>query len=112
MAGNRKEQRLTAEIKVDYRTVGSSITDYSENVSLRGLFVRTSLPLPIGERVRLRLTLPEGDAPFALSGVVKWTATLKDKDKHPPGMGIEFIEPDEETKQKLTQLVKVVNGKT
>lgn len=111
MAENRKDQRLTAEIKVDYRTVGSFITDYSENVSLRGLFVRTSLPLPIGERVRLRLTLPEGDAPFALSGIVKWTATLKDKDKHPPGMGIEFIEPDEETKQKLAQLVKVVNGK-
>lgn len=110
MAENRRDERLTAEVKVDYRTVGSFITDYSENISMRGLFVKTSLPLPVGERVRLRLTLPDGDAPFALSGVVKWVSTLKDKDKHPAGMGIEFIDFDESVRERLAELVKLINS--
>ena len=103
---NRKAARLPADVKVDYRTVGSFITDYTRNISKGGIFIRTSLPLEIGERVRLRLTLPDGDAPFALDGVVKWVATLKDREKHPPGMGIEFVDFSEEVRAKLDTLVK------
>ncbi len=103
---NRKEQRLPADVKVDYRTVGSFITDYTRNISEGGIFIRTSLPLGVGERVRLRLTLPDGDAPFALDGVVKWISTMKDQDTHPPGMGIEFVDFNEEVKAKLDSLVK------
>lgn len=105
MSENRREPRLPVEVKVDYRTVGSFITDYSKNISKGGVFIHTSLPLPVGERVRLRLTLPDGDAPFALDGVVKWTSTLRDKDKHPPGMGVEFVDFSDEVKQKLEALV-------
>ncbi len=103
---NRRSPRIAADVKVDYRTVGSFITDYTRNISKGGLFVQTSLPLEVGERVRLRLTLPDGDAPFGLDGVVKWVSTLRDKDKHPPGMGIEFVDFDELTKRKLEALVR------
>ena len=105
-ADNRRAPRLPADVKVDYRTVGSFITDYTRNISQGGIFIRTSLPLDVGERVRLRLTLPDGDAPFALDGVVKWVSTLKDRDKHPPGMGIEFVDFSEDVKGKLEALVK------
>lgn len=97
-------------MKVDYRTVGSFITDYTRNISKGGVFVQTSLPLEVGVRVRLRLTLPDGDAPFGLDGVVKWVSTLRDKDKHPPGMGIEFVDFDEHTRSKLEALVKAYTG--
>ncbi len=107
---NRQAQRFTVEVKVDYRTVGSFITDYTTNVSKKGLFVRTSLPLRVGERVRLRLTLPEGDAPFALDGIVKWTVSLKDEGDHPPGMGIEFVNYDEQTEEQLSKLVAACNA--
>ena len=100
---------MPADVKVDYRTVGSFITDYTRNISQGGIFIRTSLPLEIGERVRLRLTLPDGDAPFALDGVVKWVSTLRDRDKHPPGMGIEFVDFNDEVKAKLDALVKAYN---
>lgn len=102
----RRSPRIPADVKVDYRTVGSFITDYTRNISKGGLFVQTSLPLEVGERVRLRLTLPGGDAPFGLDGVVKWVSTLRDKDKHAPGMGIEFVDFDEHTKQRLEALVR------
>ncbi len=110
MSENRREQRLPVEVKVDYRTVGSFITDYSKNISKGGVFINTSLPLPVGERVRLRLTLPDGDAPFALDGIVKWVSTLRDRDRHPAGMGIEFVDFDEEVKAKLEALVTAYGG--
>lgn len=106
MSDNRRSQaRLPVELKVDYRTVGSFITDYTKDISKGGLFIRTSLPLEAGERVRLRITLPDGDAPFALDGIVKWTSTIRDKDKRPPGMGIEFVNFTDEVKAHLDRLV-------
>lgn len=105
-ADNRRSPRIPADVKVDYRTVGSFITDYTRNISRGGIFVQTSLPLDQGTRVRLRLTLPDGDVPFGLDGVVKWVCTLKDKDKHPPGMGIEFVDFDDEVRGKLDALVR------
>jgi uncharacterized protein (TIGR02266 family) len=102
---HRGKERLPVEVKVDYRSVGSFITDYSRNISNTGLFVRTSLPLAIGERVRLRLTLPGGAAPFALDGVVKWVSSLQNKSKHPPGMGIEFVDFDEKVAADIQKLV-------
>lgn len=108
MSDNRRKggDRLPAEVKVDYRTVGSFITDYTKNISRGGLFIRTSLPLEVGERIRLRITLPDGDAPFALDGVVKWVSTIRDREKHPPGMGIEFVDFDEDVKEQLERLVR------
>ncbi len=111
MGEHRRAPRLPVDIKVDYRTVGSFITDYTGNISKGGLFIRTSLPLEVGTRVRLRLTLPDGDAPFALDGVVRWTATARDKEKATPGMGIEFLEFDEDVKRRLEALVKTLEAR-
>jgi uncharacterized protein (TIGR02266 family) len=105
---NRRFERLAAELKVDYRAGGSFVTDYSANVSRQGVFVQTSHPLPVGEKVRLRLQLPEGEAPFALDGVVKWVCTMRDKDRHPPGMGIEFVDLPEDVEAQIDRLVRDV----
>lgn len=109
---NRRDERLSAELKVDYRTGGSFVTDYSANVSRKGVFIRTSHPLPVGEKVRLRLQLPEGDEPFALDGVVKWVCTVRDKDRHPPGMGVEFIDLPEDIRQMIDRLVRQIGRET
>lgn len=105
---NRRDERLSAELKVDYRTGGSFVTDYSANVSRTGVFIQTSHPLPVGEKVRLRMQLPEGEAPFALDGVVKWVCTARDKGRHPPGMGIEFVDLPDPVHQQLDRLVREV----
>jgi type IV pilus assembly protein PilZ len=101
----RRGTRLMAEVKVDYRTVGSFITDYSKDISQGGLFIATSLPLEIGEQVRLRITLPGRDLPFALEGVVRWNSKPSDRDQSPAGMGIEFINFDAEVRAELSRFV-------
>jgi len=101
----RRSARSPVEIKVDYRSVGRFLTDYSVNLSRTGLFVQTCLPLDPGEHVRLRLSLPEAEAPFALDGVVKWVSKRDDDVDHPAGMGIEFLEVDEELERHVERLL-------
>jgi type IV pilus assembly protein PilZ len=111
VSDKRGSERLPVDVKVDYRTVGSFITDYTKDLSKGGIFIKTSLPLEVGTRVRLRLTLPDGDAPFALDGVVKWVSTLRERDKHPAGMGVEFVDFDEDVKTKIEALVMAYRTK-
>lgn len=111
VADNRKSERLPVDVKVDYRTVGSFITDYTKDLSKGGIFIKTSLPLEVGTRVRLRLTLPDGDAPFALDGVVKWVSTLREREKHPAGMGVEFVDFSDEVKAKIESLIHAYRSK-
>lgn len=107
----RRQGRLPVEVKVDYRTVGSFITDYTKDISQGGMFVATSLPLEVGERVRLRLTLPGHQLPFALEGVVRWNSSVHDKDRT-PGMGIEFTNFGEDLKDELSRFVAAMNAET
>lgn len=102
----RRSVRMPVEIKVDYRSVGRFLTDYSANLSREGLFIQTCLPLEPGERVRLRLSLPEADAPFALDGVVKWTCRRDQQGDHPPGMGIEFTDVDDTLRRHVDRLLE------
>jgi len=104
----RKGTRVPAEVKVDYRTVGSFITDYSKDLSQGGIFVQTSLPLAVDQRVRLRITLPGRELPFALDGVVRWVRSPQDSES--PGMGVEFEEFDEATREALRRFVESLNG--
>jgi len=101
----RRSRRLPVEVKVDYRTVGRFLTDYTMNLSKGGLFVQTCLPLQPGERVRLRITLPEVDAPFALDGLVRWVAHRDDDLGHPPGMGIEFVDASDDLLRHVERLL-------
>ncbi len=84
--------------------MGRFITDYSRNISPHGLFVQTSLPLPVGEQIRIRLSLPDGDAPFALDGVVVWTSDRRSSEN--PGMGVEFLDFDDDTRNRVEELIR------
>lgn len=107
----RGEDRIRAEVKVDYRTVGSFITDYSANISHGGMFVATSLPLPVNERVRLRITLPGETLPFALDGIVRWCRQPDANGEGRPGMGVEFVDFDDALKARLHGYVDGLDAK-
>ncbi len=103
----RIQTRVPADIKVDYRTVGTFVTDYTTNLSRGGVFVKTSLPLEPGEKVRLRVTIPGQDLPFPLDGVVRWHRKVGDESGD-PGMGIEFTDFSDELKQSLHDFVETI----
>lgn len=105
----RTHERLVSEIKVDYRTIGSFITDYSTNLSKGGVFVATSLPMKVDDKVRLRLSLPDHELPFALDGIVRWARTAAE-DPDNPGMGVEFIN-FEDVREQIEAFVETLDEK-
>lgn len=71
-----------------------------ENISVGGLFLRTTSPMPIGMPVRVELTRPGQRAALSVSGRVVSIVTQADAVKNDtvPGVGIELdpMAPDSE----------------
>ncbi len=101
----RKAARLHHEILVAYRTMDGFITDWAVNISKGGLFVNTRQPLPVGSQVRLIVSLPSTVFPFDLQGRVSWVNEFDNASNLVPGMGIEFVDIDEEKKARIADFV-------
>ncbi len=101
----RKAQRLHHEILVAYRTVDGFITDWAVNISKGGLFVNTRTPLPVGSQVRLIVSLPDAAFPFDLQGKVSWVNEFDNASNLVPGMGIEFVDIDDEKRGRIAAFV-------
>ncbi|MGV3622973.1 MAG: TIGR02266 family protein [Archangium sp.] len=101
----RKAERLQHELLVAYRTVDGFITDWAVNISRGGMFINTRNPLAVGSIVRLIVSLPDAAFPFDLTGrVIRVHAPDPDSDLI-PGMGIEFVDVDEDKKGRIAQFV-------
>ncbi len=101
----RKAERLQHELLVAYRTVDGFITDFAVNISRGGMFINSRQPLAIGSVVRLIISLPDAAFPFDLSGRVIRVQQYDPNSKEMPGMGIEFIDVDEEKRARLERFV-------
>ncbi len=102
----RKAERLQHELLVAYRTVDGFITDFAVNISRGGLFINTRNPLSVGSIVRLIVSLPDAAFPFDLTGrVIRVHAPEAGSDLI-PGMGIEFVDVDDDKKARLAKFVE------
>jgi uncharacterized protein (TIGR02266 family) len=101
----RKSERLQHELLVAYRTVDGFITDWAVNISRGGIFINTRNPLAVGSVVRLIVSLPDAAFPFDLTGKVIRTHALGSSEGEVPGMGIEFMDVDEEKRARLERFV-------
>ena len=83
------------------------ITEYADNISIGGMFIKTDKPFPIGTQFGLELTIGNEDKRISAVGEVVWTkefgATV---DKRPSGMGIRFIELRGKSKLFIKELIE------
>lgn len=94
------------ELRVEYRTVGSFLSDWMVNISKGGMFVHTRNPIKVGSEVRLVFSLPGMPFPFDLNGRVKWIQPAAEgEDGDPPGMGIEFMDLDDRVRKRIERYV-------
>jgi type IV pilus assembly protein PilZ len=103
---NRKADRLQHELLVAYRTVDGFITDWAVNISRGGIFINTRNPLAIGTTVRLIISLPDAAFPFDLTGRVIRVSEFDNPANQVPGMGIEFVDVDEEKRSRIERFVE------
>ncbi len=57
--GRGRPQRFVIGCRIEYQRPAGPVVAETEDISLRGVFVRTEELLPIGELTRVRLTLPD-----------------------------------------------------
>jgi uncharacterized protein (TIGR02266 family) len=102
----RGQPRVVTEIRIEYRTVGSFLTDYAGNLSQGGLFIQTDNPLPPDSMVRLVFSLPGTPFLFDVSGRVKWSRKDLEDEQQLPGMGVEFIQVDDKVRARIAGYVE------
>ena len=103
---SRRADRLQHELLVAYRTVDGFITDWAVNISQGGIFINTRKPLAVGSLVRLIISLPDTPFPFDLTGRVTRVSEFDNSSNEVPGMGIEFVDVDDEKKGRIERFVE------
>ncbi len=101
----RRVPRVPTRIEVNYASESTFLFAYITDISSLGIFVETPQIHAEGTSLTLRFAAPlEQGAAFDLRGLVRWTS---EQDGH-QGMGIEFVELDEATRERLHALVNAV----
>jgi molecular chaperone DnaK len=105
-ADRRKYPRAPLQLLIQYRfdTLDDFLTEYAVDVSIGGMFIRTKQPKEEGSMVYLQFALRDGVKIFeGLGKVVR--VNPPDESGRIPGMGIEFVHLDEESKEIIDDIV-------
>jgi uncharacterized protein (TIGR02266 family) len=104
MSGSKKKP---AKLKIAYKRVDAFVSEYSENLSRGGTFIKTPSPLDLGRECLFELTLPNREAPIYLNGVVVWSSKgmAQLEVGQEPGMGIKYVFDDNTARRKLEVLL-------
>ncbi len=99
---SRAHPRFPLVLAVDYPGKASAVRDYTENLSVGGLFIRTEREFDEGERVTLLLSFPQLLEPVELGVEVVWKRS--GSGDQPSGVAV-WVPPDRaEDRGKLEQL--------
>lgn len=97
----RRHQRAPIDVAVEFVAKGSTerTSGRAKDMSVGGMFINTTTPLPFGADLVVHLTLPGEKSPFALPGVVRWS-------KNGEGMGVQFGLVGARETHAITELTK------
>lgn len=103
----RASERTSLEVKVDFELDDMTYTGVTRNISAGGVFVATEELLRVGDRIRLKFTLPGTSRQLTVQTEVRWTRAAKSPpDEHTPaGMGLQFLNPSAEDVAALDQFL-------
>jgi len=58
--------RVPLRVKVEYDVLDDFLDDYTANISMGGMFVRSDTPMPLDTTFRIRFSLPGRATPLSL----------------------------------------------
>ena len=108
-ADRRKYPRVPLSLLIQYRfdTLEDFLSEYSTNISIGGMFIRTDKPKDEGTLVYLQFYLRDGAKLIeGLGRVVRVNSSDLPDGAAAEGMGIEFVNFDEESMELIRQIVE------
>ena len=107
----RRTRRVPVQIQIQYKTADGFFQDYVRNLSLGGIFIETSNPLPMNTKLKVEFCLPEMSEPITADGVVVHTLRVgTTRNPSVSGMGIRFSELEPSSKQMLEAYLQGQGG--
>jgi type IV pilus assembly protein PilZ len=102
----RKYPRVPLSLLIQYRfdTLEDFLSEYSTNISIGGMFIRTDKPKDEGTLVYLQFYLRDGAK--LIEGLGRVVRVNPSDDQAAVGMGIEFVNFDEESMELIRQIVE------
>ena len=100
----RRWERADLVVRVDYKTVDELFSEFARNINEGGLFVETDTPPALGTSVALEFQIPGSDEPIQVMGRV--VRVVGGDHKEGPGMGIEFENLDNQSRDLINELVR------
>lgn len=103
----RAAPRVLVDFEVDYASEDNYLFAYITDISETGIFVRTVSPEAPGTNLNLRFRIDSGPQ-IEVEGMVIWVNPYRpgSADNLHPGMGIRFVDIDDELKDRLLELVR------
>lgn len=84
--------RVDVELSVTVESESNFFNGFSENISEGGLFIATHDYKPVGERVTIRVALPDDGETIVVDCAVCWVREYNPEIPHmTPGMGVRFL---------------------
>jgi uncharacterized protein (TIGR02266 family) len=105
IAAKRGLPRLGIQVSVDFQPLKAFTAGKSLDISARGIFVRTTQVLPMGQDILVRFSLPGVAHPFKAAGRVIWSSPTDTPQGYPAGMGIQFTDLAAEEQGTIEQYV-------
>jgi uncharacterized protein (TIGR02266 family) len=103
----RRAPRVLVDLEVDCASEDNYLFAYITDISATGIFVRTTTPEQPGTHLNLRLSAEDADR-LEAEGEVIWVNPYRPgtPDNLHPGMGIRFVNLDNELRDRLFELVR------
>lgn len=106
-AERRRAPRVLVDLEVDYASEDNYLFAYITDISVTGIFIRTTSPEAPGTHLNLRFS-PDDSGPIECEGEVIWVNPFRPgaRDNLHPGMGIRFAGLDDELRERLLGLIR------
>lgn len=100
----RRSERAPVVVRIEYSTVDALFSDFTRNINEGGIFVETDEPIPLDEKVELKLRLPGSSETVHTCGrVVRVEPTTATQ---AGGIAIEFEDLDANARETINAAVR------
>lgn len=105
-ADRRINIRTQVLLKVEYQEPEDLLADYLTDLAEGGLFIRTTVPFKLDQKITFAVSFPGLLDPVQLTGIVRWRLDPNpDRAEDPVGVGVEFIFQNEQQRHQMADLV-------